>query len=151
MHFRFSDTAQRQEEEVADLYGVFKGAVRAWIKAGLPTLNQKREHWSTISPIRTLFQEAFDRVGLPYFNPHRFRNTLAQLGQKICITPKQLKAWSQNLGHEKVLTTFLSYGEVSVRRQAEIIHGLARPQHAKQSGVSELAKAIAHELRATPQ
>lgn len=29
-------------EEVADLYGVFKGTVRAWIKAGLPTLNQKR-------------------------------------------------------------------------------------------------------------
>ena len=29
-------------EEVADLYGVFKGTVRVWIKAGLPTLNQKR-------------------------------------------------------------------------------------------------------------
>ena len=29
-------------EEVADLYDVFKGTVRAWIKAGLPTLNQKR-------------------------------------------------------------------------------------------------------------
>ena len=29
-------------EEVADLYGVFKGTVRAWIKAGLQTLNQKR-------------------------------------------------------------------------------------------------------------
>lgn len=29
-------------EEVADLYGVFKGTVRAWIKTGLPTLNQKR-------------------------------------------------------------------------------------------------------------
>lgn len=29
-------------EEVASLYGVFKGTVRAWIKAGLPTLNDKR-------------------------------------------------------------------------------------------------------------
>lgn len=29
-------------EEVAGLYGVFKGTVRAWIKAGLPTLNDKR-------------------------------------------------------------------------------------------------------------
>lgn len=29
-------------EEVADLYGVFKGTVRAWIKAGLPVLNDKR-------------------------------------------------------------------------------------------------------------
>ena len=29
-------------EEVAELYGVFKGTVRAWIKAGLPVLNDKR-------------------------------------------------------------------------------------------------------------
>ncbi|MBL0011275.1 MAG: helix-turn-helix domain-containing protein [Nitrosomonas sp.] len=29
-------------EEVASLYDVFKGTVRAWIKTGLPTLNDKR-------------------------------------------------------------------------------------------------------------
>ena len=29
-------------EEVASLYGVFKGTVRNWVKAGLPTLNDKR-------------------------------------------------------------------------------------------------------------
>ena len=29
-------------EEAAGLYGVFKGTVRAWIKAGLPVLNDKR-------------------------------------------------------------------------------------------------------------
>lgn len=29
-------------EEVASLYGVFKGTVRAWVKAGLPTINDKR-------------------------------------------------------------------------------------------------------------
>lgn len=29
-------------EEAADLYGVFKGTVRAWIKAGLPVLDDKR-------------------------------------------------------------------------------------------------------------
>jgi hypothetical protein len=29
-------------EEVASLYGVFKGTVRAWIKAGLPVFNDKR-------------------------------------------------------------------------------------------------------------
>ena len=29
-------------EEVASLYGVFKGTVRAWIKVGLPVLNDKR-------------------------------------------------------------------------------------------------------------
>jgi integrase/recombinase XerD len=64
---------------------------------------------------------------LPYFNPHSFRKTLAQLGEKLCRTPEQFKAWSQNLGHEKVLTTFSSYGEVASERQREIIRELAQP------------------------
>ena len=87
-----------------------------------------RDHWSTASPIRTIFREAFVNAGLPYFNPHSFRNTLVQLGQEICKTPEQFKSWSQNLGHEKVLTSFLSYGEVGCQRQGEIIRSLATSQ-----------------------
>jgi hypothetical protein len=33
---------------------------------------------SSLIVIREIFREAFDRAGLPYFNPHSFRNTLAQ-------------------------------------------------------------------------
>ena len=54
---------------------------------------------------------------------------------------------SQNLGHETVLTTFLSYGGVACQRQGEIIRELAIPQQASQPDVSELAKAIALEMR----
>jgi hypothetical protein len=49
------------------------------------------------------------------------------LGERVCRTPEQFKAWSQNLGHEKVLTTFSSYGEVAAERQRDIIRELARP------------------------
>jgi integrase len=85
-----------------------------------------RRHWSNATPIRAVFREAFTRAGLPYFNPHSFRKTLAQLGEKLCRTPEQFKAWSQNLGHEKVLTTFSSYGEVAAERQTDIIRQLAQ-------------------------
>ena len=67
---------------------------------------------------------------LPYFNPHSVRNTLAQLGERVCPNPEAFKAWSQNLGHEQVLTTFTSYGSVSHHRQAEIIAGLREPARA---------------------
>ncbi len=86
-----------------------------------------RKHWSSASPIRTIFREASVSAGLLYFNPHSFRNTLVQLGQNDCKTPEQFKAWSQNLGHEKVLTTFLSYGEVACQRQGVIIRELGTP------------------------
>ena len=93
--------------------------------------------------------QAFAQAGLPYFNPHSFRNTLVRLGQDICKSPKQFKAWSQNLGHERVLTTFLSYGEVPCERQGEIIRALANPQPSMPPSVSELARALAKELRAS--
>jgi len=57
------------------------------------------------------------------------------------------KAWSQNLGHEKVLTTFSSYGEANTRRQDEIIRGLATPQLSVPADVTKRAKALAHEMR----
>jgi integrase len=114
------------------------GASRQFEAAGL-----KRVHWSTATPIRKIFREAFVNAGLPYFNPHSFRNTLVQLGQEVCKTPEQFKAWSQNLGHEKVLTTFLSYGEVACQRQGEIIRSLAaKPPHATQTDANEIAEAV---------
>ncbi|TCV81287.1 tyrosine-type recombinase/integrase [Sulfurirhabdus autotrophica] len=106
-----------------------------------------KDHWSTASPIRTIFQEAFISAGLPYFNPHSFRNTLVQLGQEVCNSPEQFKAWSQNLGHEKVLTTFLSYGEVACQRQGEIIRSLASPKQSAQSDVNDIAEAVFRKLR----
>lgn len=77
--------------------------------------------WSNAGPIRTIFKEAFARAGLPYYNPHSFRKTLARLGQERCRSPEEFKAWSQNLGHEQVLTTFTSYGAVDRLRQRDII------------------------------
>ena len=70
----------------------------------------------------------FESAGLPYFNPHSFRNTLVRLGEGLQLTPEEFKAWSQNLGHEGVLTTFCSYGEVQTQRQAEIFKQLKTPR-----------------------
>jgi len=99
---------------------VAMGENRRFAAAGLD-----RNHWTNASPIRAVFKESFASAGLPYFNPHSFRKTLAQLGEKLCQTPEQFKAWSQNLGHEHVLTTFTSYGNVSGNRQAEIIRAMS--------------------------
>jgi integrase len=84
-----------------------------------------RKQWSSASPIRQIFKEAFAAAGLPDFNPHSFRKTLALLGGRICKTPEEYKAWSQNLGHDHVMTTFSSYGDVGSYRQAEIIRAFS--------------------------
>jgi integrase len=101
-----------------------------------------RKHWSSAGPIRRIFQEAFKAAGLPYFNPHTFRNTLVKLGQERCQTPEQFKAWSQNLGHEGVLTTFTSYGAVSPDRQAALIASLKGRQPAAPIDPSDFANEL---------
>lgn len=87
-----------------------------------------RKPWSSAGPIRKIFKDAFAASSLPYFNPHSFRKTLARLGGQICKSPEEYKAWSQNLGHENVLTTFSSYGDVARDRQAEIIRALGKSE-----------------------
>jgi integrase/recombinase XerD len=120
------------------------GATRQFEVVGL-----KRAHWTNSTAVRGIFKKAFNAANLPYFNPHSFRKTLAQLGEKLCRTPEEFKAWSQNLGHEGVLTTFCSYGSVSGRRQAELLNQLGFPSPLERcSDVRELARMVAHELRA---
>jgi hypothetical protein len=71
-------------------------------------------------------------VALPAFHPHSFRHMLARYGFEVCQTPADLKAWSQNLGHEQMLTTFTSYGRIDPHRQGEIIKALgAAPEQDK--------------------
>lgn len=103
------------------------GANRRFEASGLD-----RKCWSSAAPIRSAFRVAFEAAGLPYFNPHSFRHTLARLGAEICSTPEEYKAWSMNLGHEKVLTTLTSYGSIEPRRQAEIIRSLGAKEGAAQ-------------------
>ena len=120
------------------------GTARQFEVSGL-----ERDHWSSASPIRAIFRKAFVSAGLPYFNPHSFRNTLVKLGQDVCKTPEEFKAWSQNLGHEQVLTTFLSYGEVGCPRQGEIIRALGTRQQDGQTNADEIAEAVFRKLRAS--
>lgn len=86
------------------------------------------KHWQKGDRTRKNFKFAFENVGLPYYNPHRIRDTLAHLGQQLCTTPEEFKAWSQNLGHANTLTTFTSYGEIDPHSQGEIIHRLGHTE-----------------------
>lgn len=116
------------------------GANRLFEAAGLD-----RKHWANATPIRAIFKEAFTSAGLPAFPPHRVRKTLALLGERLCRNPEDFKAWSQNIGHEHVMTTLMAYGEVAPRRQAEIIRELARPHSGEGSfdrALIDIARAL---------
>ena len=100
-----------------------------------------RKGWRNAAAVRKIFRDAFASAGLPYSNPHAFRKTLARFGQQTCRTPEEYKAFSQNIDHEDVLTTFTSYGEVPLDRQAAILRSLGS-RKAEVAGDTELASEI---------
>jgi integrase len=118
------------------------GQTRQFEAAGL-----ERAHWSTATPIRNVFRDAFRAVALPYFNPHSLRKTLAHLGEQVCKSPEEFKAWSQNLGHEQVLTTFMSYGTVREDRQGEIIQRLCGSRESKQPDAEDMLKTLLKQVQ----
>ncbi len=103
------------------------------------------EHWANTTAVRKIFRTAFERVGLPYVVPHSVRHTLTQLGYKLQLNPEQFKAWSQNMGHDKPLTTLNSYGHVSIERQAEIM-GRLRHQQPAATPEDAMAEKIAEKV-----
>lgn len=67
--------------------------------------------------VRKIIKRACDAVEIPYFNPHALRKTLALMAYYLCKTAKHRKAWSQNLGHERIATTDQYYGRLETADQ----------------------------------
>lgn len=85
-----------------------------------------REHWSNAAPVRIIFKEAFRRVGLPEFTPHRFRDMIVSEMYRCGLTVSEFKAWSQNLGHEGAMTTLTSYGKIGLEEQRRLVRNSGR-------------------------
>jgi integrase len=92
-----------------------------------PETHLGSEGWANADPIRKLFKEACKAVGMPDFKPHSLRHMLARVGEQRAASAEDMKSWSQNLGHENMLTTFTSYGQVPPHRQKEVVLRMTEP------------------------
>lgn len=110
---------------------------------GFRPVGLRRDGWTSAGPIRDIFRHAFEAAGLPYFNPHSFRDTLAQLGERICPTTEAFKAWSLNFGHTHMMTTMTSYGAMAPYRQAELIRAMGESKPVAAVDPAAVAQAIA--------
>ncbi|MBU0660929.1 site-specific integrase [Patescibacteria group bacterium] len=83
--------------------------------------------WKSTTSLRKIFEKRFKQAGVTYFHPHTFRNLLVSEISKLPLTEIQKKAFSQNLGHENVGTTFGSYGygHIDSLKQARIIQEIS--------------------------
>tara|TARA_R110002110_G_scaffold401108_1_gene617831 strand:+ start:44 stop:259 length:216 start_codon:yes stop_codon:yes gene_type:complete len=61
---------------------------------------------------------------------------------KICKSGEDFKAWSQNLGHDDVKTTYIGYGELDPVRQGEVLRHL----HSTTDNGQKTSKELLREL-----
>jgi integrase len=108
---------------------------------GFTPVSIARTSWSTTQPINAIFKRAFEAANLPYFNPHSFRDMLVHYALSLNLPVEAMKAWSQNIGHADVLTTFTSYGTVPLHRQGELIRA-AREARAGSQGQADQVQAL---------
>jgi integrase len=115
-----ADVARGQDDPLFPATAVAPDDQGSFVATGL-----LQSGWSGTGPVRDVFRRAFGLAGLAYFNPHSFRDMLVRHAMTLDLTPEAMKAWSQNLGHADVLTTFTSYGQVPLHRQGELIRATA--------------------------
>lgn len=77
--------------------------------------------WENAGAMRKIFKDRAKQQGLEYFSPHKFRHFTISEAQKYVNNAEQLKAVSQNVGHEDVGTTLTSYGAIDNFRVTKVI------------------------------
>lgn len=77
--------------------------------------------WQDAQSIRSIFARRFKEANVEYFSPHTFRHVASILATNAKLSPEELKAVSQNFGHEHVQTTLTSYGRLNDIRVGEVL------------------------------
>ncbi len=92
--------------------------------------------WKTTGQIREIFKKRSQEVGLPYFPPHTFRHTAFNLAFKSCENGEQMKAVSQNFGHEHLSTSLKSYANYDTATLREIINRINLSRKKKKKDIN---------------
>ncbi|KAJ01514.1 tyrosine-type recombinase/integrase [Sulfitobacter mediterraneus] len=83
-----------------------------------------RENYANGAKVNEVFKGAFEQVQMHPYGAHSVRKTLGQEMDERNLPLATQKAWSQNLGHDRLSTTVSSYLPVSTQQQGELLKEL---------------------------
>ncbi len=103
--------------------------------------------WRGTGAIRHILRTRAEAAGLDYYYPHSYRHAHVHLALQYVQTGEQLRAVSQNLGHENIGTTLTSYGKLDQFRVADVIRSLDFSAKTDQTLTEAEARALDKLLR----
>lgn len=101
--------------------------------------------WQGAGRIRETFKKRFKAAGLQYYPPHTFRHLAVDLAVEHCKGGEQIKAISQNFGHEYIGTTFSQYANYDSKRLTEILKNMdfsEKPSKTQEDKLEEIKKIL---------
>lgn len=101
------------------------------------------KHWNSTVSIRKIFKHAAERADMEYFPPHSFRHSSIYRAIECIKDFKELKAISQNFGHESIVTILESYANFKPEFLLNILDGIDVKQP------NQFVKQIPRELKQT--
>jgi integrase len=130
---------------------IFPSAEKVRIDNAFVAGRLSRSFYVETEVARKVFKRAFIKAGHPYYNPHSFRKTLVRLGQKVCTTWEEAKAWSQNLGHADIVTTNVDYGRIDDETQIAVVRRLGHSDtnqvESNPDSLTEFIQRVAKEVK----
>lgn len=105
------------------------------------------EFWSDAGAMRKIFKDRAKDAGLEYFSPHKFRHFAINRAYEFIETAEQMKAVSQNVGHENIGTTF-GYGHIAPQKASQVVGAIdftgkkkqAKPESEELKEIKEMLK-----------
>ena len=101
--------------------------------------------WQGTGRMREIFKERAKEAGQPYYSPHTLRHLAVDLALKGCKNGEQIKAVSQNFGHEHIATTLCTYANYPPDRLSEILKSMdfsGKPSKATDTKLEEIKKIL---------
>jgi len=80
--------------------------------------------WETTESMRKIFKGQCKLIGKEYYSPHRYRDAAIYYALRSARTGEQIKAISQNFGHEDVATTLSVYAQLTPEHQLDVLNQL---------------------------
>ncbi len=117
------------------------------VSGGLAFISREVEpiFWKGTGSIRHILEKRAGKAGLQYYHPHTFRHAAIQLAMRRCHNAEEMRAISQNFGHEHIGTTLLTYGKLDDHRVNEVIDKIDFNPSSKEEDKAR-AKDLLHEL-----
>lgn len=95
--------------------------------------------------VNRAFQVASKGLGKP-FSPHSARHCLKALGDKLCTSAEERRAWSLNLGHESVVITEMHYGKMTDGTRLQVLSSIKKKNQTSDDEKELMLKYFFHAL-----